>query len=45
MKIIFDYKGERRYIIINSYYSVWEILECLEQQIGIEEIKLEYGRK
>jgi hypothetical protein len=32
MKIMFDYKKERRYVIINNIYSVWEILECLEEQ-------------
>ena len=33
MKIVFDYQGERRYVIINDYYKLWEILKCMEEQI------------
>lgn len=32
LKITFDYKGERVYILFRNYHSLCEILECIEQQ-------------
>jgi len=36
MKLWFDYKKERRYIIV-EVYSLWEILTCIEEQTKGEE--------
>jgi hypothetical protein len=44
MKIIFDYQGEKVYILIKNYYSLWELLECIEQQLGVNEISVKYSK-
>lgn len=45
MKIIFDYQGERRYITLKNYYSLWEILECLEQQTDENGMVIKYDKQ
>jgi len=40
MKITFDYNNGRYYILLKNYVSLWEILECIEQQTGANEIRV-----